>query len=354
MNVMNLEKIDKIANAVLYEGYMLYPYRASSVKNQQRFNWGALAPKTFSEVNKGSDVFEMQTECILQGDGNTQVDIKVRFLHLVSREIGKLENPLNELPANSEPDFQIVKTLETNGVIYQTWQEAVERDVDLLTFNLNETNVNHQFSFPSKRELEPLRDENDKIVGVFVRSQKEIRGEINVKIAEAQSGLYKLTVLIRNLTEFENAQERSRDDALLHSSVSTHTILSATGGEFVSLLDYPDELKDVVAGCKNIKTYPILVGEEGERNCLLSSPIILYDYPQIANESAGDLFDGLEIDEILTLRIMTLTEEEKREMRGLDEHSRRILERTEMMPEEHLLKMHGALRGLKKAAKGEK
>ena len=32
--------MEEIANAILYEGYMLYPYRASSVKNQQRWNFG--------------------------------------------------------------------------------------------------------------------------------------------------------------------------------------------------------------------------------------------------------------------------------------------------------------------------
>ena len=80
---------------------------------------------------------------------------------------------------------------------------------------------------------------------------------------------------------------------------------------------------------------------------MLSSPIILYDYPQIAPESPGALFDGTEIDEILTLRIMTLTDEEKREMRTVDERAREILERTENMPPDQLMKIHGVLRGLK-------
>ena len=91
----------------------------------------------------------------------------------------------------------------------------------------------------------------------------------------------------------------------------------------------------------------MLVGEEGQRDTLLSSPIILYDYPQIAPESAGDLFDGTEIDEILSLRIMTLTDEEKREMSQSDERARQMLERTETMPVEQLMKLHGVLRGLR-------
>ena len=80
---------------------------------------------------------------------------------------------------------------------------------------------------------------------------------------------------------------------------------------------------------------------------MLSSPIILYDYPQISPESPGDLFDGAEIDEILSLRIMTMTEEEKAEMRQSDERARQILERTESLPPEQLMKLHGALRGLR-------
>jgi len=94
----------------------------------------------------------------------------------------------------------------------------------------------------------------------------------------------------------------------------------------------------------NTGTYPVLVGDEGSRNCLLSSPIILYDYPQIAPESAGDLFDGTEIDEILTLRIMSLTDDEKNEMRNADELARRLLERTESLSPDELMNLHGLMK----------
>ena len=82
-----------------------------------------------------------------------------------------------------------------------------------------------------------------------------------------------------------------------------------------------------------------------------ASPIILYDYPQIAPESAGDLFDGTEIDEILALRILTMTDAEKLEVRNGDDRARRILERTEMLPPEHFQKLHGALRGLRASSR---
>ncbi|MGH7936961.1 MAG: hypothetical protein ACREFG_00510, partial [Chthoniobacterales bacterium] len=98
--------------------------------------------------------------------------------------------------------------------------------------------------------------------------------------------------------------------------------------------------------CKQIGTWPVMMGDEGkgERDAMLSSPIILYDYPKIAPESPGDLFDGAEIDEILTLRIQTMTDEEKTEMRQVDEQARRILERTENLAEADMLKMHGVMR----------
>ncbi|MGI8494648.1 MAG: hypothetical protein ACR2L1_04955, partial [Pyrinomonadaceae bacterium] len=355
-------------DAVLYEGYMLYPYRASSVKNRQRFNWGALAPESYSRAQKGTEAFEMQTECLAQAGENATLDIKVRFLHLTMREIGKLENPLDELPENFT-DYELVPTLEANGKLYQTWQEAVEREVDFPTVNLAETEQREiDFSFPATREIEPLRDESNKIVGVIVRTQEEVKGKISVQSSkfkvqsseaenderrttndERRTNLCKLTVKISNRTPFENAEAKMREEALLHSTVSTHTILTIENGEFVSMLEPPDELSEAVSKLENIKTYPVLAGSEGEKDCLFSSPIILYDYPQIAGESQGDLFDGGEIDEILTLRIMTLTDDEKREIRGIDDRVRQMLERTETISEDQLLKMHGAMKGVEKA-----
>jgi hypothetical protein len=159
-------------------------------------------------------------------------------------------------------------------------------------------------------------------------------------------GLFKLSVRIRNRTLF-SAHQASREDALLCSLVSTHTILGVQDGEFVSLLAPPERISALAASCENVGTWPVLVGEEGQCDTLLSSPIILYDYPQIAPESAGDFFDGTEIDEILSLRIMTLTDDEKKEMSQSDERARQMLERTESMPVEQLMKLHGVLRGLR-------
>ncbi len=346
---MNLDRVEKIANAVLYEGYILYPYRSSSVKNQQRWNFGALCPQSYSQAQGGTEFWMMQTECLIVGDEPTTFDVKVRFLHLLSREVGQLTAPLPELQKGAETDFQTVAAMEVGGQIYQTWQEAVEREVSLPSINLNELVAEGQrqtFTFPSNQEIEPLREPGGQVIGVLVRRQQFIEGSIEVAAERVSEQLCKVSVRILNRTALEDAQFKSRDEALMRSLVSTHTILGVRDGEFVSLLEPPEEFQEIAASCQNVGTWPVLVGEEGARDLLLSSPIILYDYPQIAPESAGDLFDGTEIDEILTLRIMTLTDEEKREMRGVDERARRILERTETLPAEQMMKLHGAMRAV--------
>ncbi len=367
---MNFDLVEKIAAAVLYEGYILYPYRPSSVKNQQRFNFGALYPESYSLVGGGTDAWTMQTECLIKGTESTTLELKIRFLHLLTREVGVPNAHWNNGEAQapiSGNDFRIVPSLEVGDRIFQTWQEAVDREISPASFNLSELVTQPQrimFTFPAKEEIEPLRESNDEVVGVLVRKQQTIEGAIELRIAdcglpidETKERLFRVTILIMNLTPFDDVDlssghqsailnRQERDEALMHTLASTHTILGVRDGEFISLLDTPEEFREAASSCRNTGTWPVLVGVEGERNMMLSSPIILYDYPQIAPESAGDLFDGTEIDEILTLRIMTLTDDEKREMRGADERARQMLERTETLPAEQLMKLHGAMRAL--------
>jgi hypothetical protein len=292
---MKLHEIEKIANAVLYEGYMLYPYRPSSVKNRQRFNFGVLHPNGF-------DVFAMRTEVIVIGNRETFLDITMRCLQLAERD---------------------------------QWQEGHERDAIVPEYKLG-----------GGSQMMPLFFEANGERG----RMEPIRGEMEVDSCEISDGVFRVSIEIRNCVPAD--QSWSRDEALLRSMISVHTILQATGGELVSLVDPPQALRDAVAGCSNKGTWPVLLGEDGQRetsfsDTMLSAPIILYDYPKIAPESPGDLFDGTEIDEILALRILTMTDAEKAEVRDSDDRARKILERTEMLPPEHFQKLHGALRGIR-------
>src|SRR5437764_344431 len=94
---MNTHPVEAIAKAVLYEGYMLYPYRPSSVKNRQRFNFGVIYPRVWSESQTGSDIWTMQTECLMQVSPLTGIEVQVRFFQLVNRCVFRL-TPYWELP----------------------------------------------------------------------------------------------------------------------------------------------------------------------------------------------------------------------------------------------------------------
>jgi hydrogenase maturation protease len=346
--------VQKIADAVLYEGYILYPYRPSAVKNQQRWNFGVLCPESYSLSHGSTESWTMQTECLVRGSEATTLDVRIRFLHLLLREV--CEPIPGTQPADMDDqqvvasDFRVVASLKINEQIFQTWQEAVERDVFIpgLKFgDLCDQSLRYSFAFPGSEQTEILRDErNGNLIAVIVRKQQPIAGVVEVTSERSGADVFKVTVRILNTTPLEGVRQKNWDQALMWSFISTHTILKVQKGEFVSLLDPPDACRELVARCANVGTFPVLAGVEGDRDCLLSSPIILYDYPQIAPESAGELFDGTEIDEILTLRIMTLTDEEKLEMRGVDARARKILERTETLLPEQLIRLHGVMKGV--------
>jgi hypothetical protein len=345
---MNTKHIDAIASAVLYEGYMLYPYRPSSVKNRQRFNFGVLYPKPYSEAQSGSDAWSMQTECLVQGTSQSAIEVWVRFLKLVDRSVRKLTE--RDPNANGTPIYKPVPALEVDGKVFAPWQEAIERKVAVAVCNLDgltTTPVEWKFAFPAHEELELLHNANGQVVGMIARKQESVEGTVEISAVCAAEGVFKIQVCVKNLTALDDAGQINRDPALMRSLVSAHILLGVENGQFVSLLEPPENLRDLAASCQNVGAWPVLVGAEGERDTMLASPIILYDYPQIAPESPGDLFDGTEIDEILALRILTMTDVEKSEMRNTDDRARKILERTESLPMEHLMKLHGTLRELR-------
>ena len=346
---MNLERVEKVAEAVLYEGYMLYPYRISSIKNRQRWNFGVLYPPSYCERQSGADASGMQTECLVRATPSMRITVKVRFVQIVRRTIGRLRNLGREEPEGVEPEFLPVDRLEVAGRVYQPWQEAFERELSYPSLDAAVLSPPKlmTFAFPEERRFEYLRNQQESAVGVIVRDWEELCGLVEIDGQNLRDGVIKVSVRVHNRRFFDlrpPLEPTDRETILNYSLASAHTILGVEDGEFISLLDPPAAVADLAAQCRNIGTWPVLVGEGGE--AMLSSPIILYDYPQIAPESAGNLYDSTEIDEILSLRIMTLTEEEKREVRQSDDRAREILDRTENMPEEQLMKLHGVLRGL--------
>ena len=97
-----------------------------------------------------------------------------------------------------------------------------------------------------------------------------------------------------------------------------------------------------MARVRRTGTFPVLIDD----SVVLSSPIILYDRPAVAPESEGDLFDATEIDEILALRVLTLTDDEKREARGTDPRSAAVVDRIEAMSPASFEALHGTFRSI--------
>jgi hydrogenase maturation protease len=291
-----MDEVRKIADAVLYEGYLLWPYTRGALKNQRRWTFGGVYPPSHSSAHP-DDPCSMRTECLALGD----VDVSVRFLHVVRRQVFARGGPVSEAWAGGER--------------FLSWDEATER-----TFEAG------AFAVPAGQEVEDAGD------GVsIVRSWRALSGVVSVSVDPPR-----VAVTVENTTRFSG----SREDALLQTFCSTHVVLR--GGPFVSLADPPDELRDAAAACVNEGTWPVLVGEHD--TTMLSSPIILEDHPRVAPESPGDLFDGGEVDELLVFNILSLTDEEKAEIRAADPRAREILERTERLSTDEILRLHGAWR----------
>jgi hydrogenase maturation protease len=230
-------------------------------------------------------------------------------------------------------------------------QEGMEREVKAAGVSLSDLLAHPRriaIEFPAARMVEHPTHSTE-----IIREQQALAGAFVLAAEQVGVNLFKLSVEIENTTSETGVVTSRREAVLFQSFVSTHTILQVRQGSFISPLEAPEELQPFVKGCQNLRTWPVLVGNEGERDAMLSSPIILYDYPQIAPESPGALFDGSEIDEILTLRIMTLTDEEKEQMRQ-DERTREILERTEALTPEQFMRLHGTIREMRSINEGEK
>lgn len=334
---MSADPIRAIADAVLYEGYVLYPYRPSAIKNRQRWTFGGVFPRSFS-MQSGSDPWSLRAECLVEGGTASALNIRLRFLHLIERAV---------LAPDGEGAWRPVASLDVGERHVAAWEEAVEQEVETVVPSLAalaESPLRIGFDFPPSRAREEVRDGEGVLVGIIERTGHEIRGAVAIRAADLPDGRLRLSLRIENDSILTQDECASRALAQRSAFASTHLILGVRNGAFVSMTDPPQDAEEAARACVNEGLWPVLVGRPGTHDAMLASPIILYDYPQIAPESPGDLFDGAEIDEILTLRILTMTDAEKREAAAADPRVRALIERTEALGEQDLARLHGALR----------
>lgn len=322
------DPVREIADAILYEGYILWPYRRSALKNQQRWTFGGVYPRAHS-AGREDDPWVAGAEVLLEADPEAVVEVRARFLQVVRRDLAR------HTPVGLEP----VDELTVDGERYLAWEEAVEREPALppRTPRQLEAGLSAPISIAAGTAIEELGRE-----GAIVRGWESLEGLLWARAEPLREGLWRLAVRIENTTPWRRGGARA--EALKRSFCSTHAVLHVEGGSFVSLADPPPRLAAAAAACRHEGLWPLLLGAPGEGDTVLASPIILDDHPRIAPESPGDLFDGGEIDQLLVLNILSLSDAEKDEMRAGDPRAREILERTEALSEEELMNLHGAVR----------
>src|SRR5215469_1809758 len=182
---MNGALLKEIVNAVLYEGYILYPYRASSPKKRrERFTFGRVYPRAYSVAQKGAEPCVMQTECLVKtGAEPAKLCVNVGFLHPMAREVGAFEAPLEQLPMETQPDFKIVPELQIGEHVFQRWHEAVEREITVPVLELDGDSRSKSivpFRFFASRDLEPIRDAQKRVAGMIIRRQETVEGVIEI------------------------------------------------------------------------------------------------------------------------------------------------------------------------------
>lgn len=327
---MSLDQVRTIADAVLYEGYLLYPYRASSHKNRSRWQFGVLGPPRATAASFGEEP-GMEMQCLLAPqDGPAAVTVHLRFLQLQVREVRSTGEDGAEVS---------VDRLTVDGESVMSWDEAVEREVVLAALPLDEP-ADSVHEVAGGEDSEPVTDARGAVVGRIVRRRLPLRVRIRVR-AVMDDGYVRLTVSVTN----EHPEPADTKDAAIRASlIGAHLLLSAHDAGFVSLLEPPAEAAAAAGRCRQRRCWPVLAGPKGATDTLLGAPIILYDYPEVAEQSPGALFDSTEIDEILTLRVMTMTEEEKAEARATDPRAREIIDRCDGMSPADLQQLHGLLR----------
>ncbi|MGW1003744.1 hypothetical protein [Streptomyces sp. NPDC002520] len=348
-------QVSGVADAVLYEGYLLYPYRRSSGKNRVRWQFGVLLPREWVEadgpvrvgISGSADSWYQQTECLVRvGRPGAVVQVRVRYLQMQHKQV----------EAAGDGGFRAVESLRTDdGTTHLSFDEAVPREVDLVwpLEDLLRGPCRAPVSAQASTETEPLSEG----AGRVVRRREEVRAHTTVEAEHLGAEVYRLRVRTENAGSAPDPRV-PRGEALRRALLAAHTLIGGEGLEFVSLIDPPAALRDHVRDCRNAFTFPVLGGEPPRTDdgagatgpVVLSSPIILPDHPQVAPESPGDLHDAAEIDEILTLRTMLLTDEEKAEARATDPRAARILDRVDTMPREVFSRLHGAIRSLTPAA----
>ncbi len=316
--------LENLTKTVLYEGYSIFPYHRTSVKNLKPIPFGVIYPEQYHSHHLNAPA-RMKTECIVNAQKNTVVNITVRFLHLITTKI-----------------FQQIDN-ENTSFPDEGWQ-TIERQInsgDLIISEIIGNKKVFPIDFDSIEEDKNIYDQNNVLKEKQSNSVLKITGNVVIEAFSVENidNTFRISIIVSNDTSLITAESISRDEVFQQSFLSTNTILKVNNGAFVSDQNPSEELKEIVAQCEKIGTWPILIDESN--TTMLSSPIILYDYPKINAHSKLDLFDSLEIEEMLILQLSAMSDSEKQQIAERDGKMREMLDKASQVTSEELLNLHG-------------
>jgi hypothetical protein len=326
-----LDAVAAVADAVLFEGYLLYPYRASAQKNALRWQFGVLVPPAATE--RLAEPARNRTELVLEPRSGATLRLRLRFLQVQQRAlVGPGGAPLDELTVDGTPHL--------------AWDEALPRRVDaaVRVDELRERTTSVPIAVPAAETREPITDATGTVQGAYVRTTRALTGHVLVSAVPVPGPYGALRLRVDVVNDASVSADEPREEVLRASLISAHTVLGLDAGAFLSSADPPEWARAAVAECVNAHSWPVLAGPEGSSRLVLASPIILDDHPQLAPESPTDLFDGTENDEILSLRTLALTDDEKREARATDPRAAGLLDALDAMGPAMFERLHGTVR----------
>ena len=258
---MSWERARAIADAVLYEGYLLYPYRSTSAKNQARWQWGVLGGEEDDSLSS-QFLVRPSDPCVVDESGpmdhsagsapadsattHGSLRLVVRFLQLQHRQAQRA------VPGG----FEDVDALAD----WVTWDEAVECEVGFGPYEVSGLDVDVPFEIPGGRDVEEVDG------GRLVRTREPLRGRLSLRSDGAR-----VSLTVRNLD-------------VARPFIGTHVIAE---GDFVSLLEPDPGFEEIAAACAQHRCFPVLAGKPGERDLLLISSI------SVASNSAPTLWSAI-------------------------------------------------------------
>ena len=276
---MNLDHASAIVAAVLYEGYILYPYRPSSVKNRQRWTFGGVFPARVRRIAAAAIRALCRPNACCAATRRRRWNCACGFCTSSAREIGALPERLAELPATGEPAFTPVASLEIEGVRHLAWEEAVEREV-VRPDRYDSGNCWTALTRAVRVPRQPRRSRRSAprpaaSPGMIIRTASNVQGRVTITAAAAAPGAFRLTRSDREPDPAECCEVAGRDLAQRRAFASTHTLLGVQGGAFVSMIDPPEDLREAAARCDNQGAWPVLVGPAGARD----TDAVVADHP---------------------------------------------------------------------------